>query len=192
MTNTNTNTNGVSGKTLPRKKSIAPKATIVKVAKVKAAKVARVIPEGAAVISGKMKTPPRKRTVKIKVEKASTRITGTLVYIATTSSNYWNKWVNEILNGADETKPRVARFVKDIDANGKIWGGYIATSPENVESVLSVMNAITDANNAIPNIEDQDVDLWQFLEVVITVEPTPRKRNITETTTEETTIAELV
>ena len=130
------------------------------------------------------KMPPKKRVAAAeKAPKESKRLTGVMVNIATVSYNHWREFVNAILNGEDKDAKKVARFVKDESALNTKWGGFIATSPENVDAVVAKMNAWNAENAARPEAE-QFIDLWQTLEHFQTVEPKPRVRKAKAETTE--------
>lgn len=137
-----------------------------------AAQGAATIETSNAPISKTKKTPPIKREPKAKKEKTeSKRISGVKVHVATITYNNWREYVNEMLNG--EGSKRVASFVKDEAALNAKWGGYIATTPENADTLVATLNAWTAENNARPEGE-QFVELWTMLEQFQTVEAKPR------------------
>ena len=126
------------------------------------------------------KAPPKARVKTVKVAKEPKRVVGVLVHIATTSYNYWRNWVTQVIHeGIADTEPRIARFVKDESALGTQWGGFIATTPENVEKVTAILNKWTEINNAKPLDMSENgrvKDMWSMMEHFVTVQPKPRVR----------------
>jgi len=126
------------------------------------------------IIKGAVKNPPKQRVVAApKVLKESKRVTGVTINVAVSTYNNWRSWVRFILNGSDKTVPMIARFEKDITANGHIWGGYISTPAEHVDTVVAALAAFT-ANEATLPVEDRSIVMWTMLDVFTSVEPKVR------------------
>lgn len=134
-----------------------------------------------------VKAPALKPVRKPKVEKVAKRVTGVLIYVATTTYNNWRQVVNKLLNGEDETK--IARLVKfsaeEVEQTDSInWAGHIATTPENVEEVIALLNGYVEMYPT-----DKYDSLFTMLETFREVQPTPRVRKPKAENAENTTEA---
>jgi hypothetical protein len=148
------------------------------------------------IIKGAVKNPPKQRVVAApKVQKESKRVTGVTINVATTTYNNWSSWVRFILNGSDKTVPMMARFVKDKEAKGTEWGGYISTPAANVDAVVAALAAFT-ANEATLPVEERSIVMWNMLDVFTSVEPkvrAPRAKKVkAEVAPAEADVAEVV